>query len=137
MVPRYTGFLGSWLPYLVLPRGGDLAVELGAGVQIVVVGGEPRVPQLGGLRVVQHAQRGAHLQVQRADLAHHLQHAAPLAGAHLRGPAPGRAHAEARAAGLLGAQGGLRGRRETGRRARLGYSQSMEGLVDFWGRNTS
>mmetsp|Transcript_34794 Transcript_34794/g.88138 ORF Transcript_34794/g.88138 Transcript_34794/m.88138 type:complete len:329 (+) Transcript_34794:387-1373(+) len=94
-------------PVLVLAAGGHLAVELGRGVQVVVVRGEPRVAQLARLLGRQHAQRGAHLHAQPADAAHHLQHALPLARANLRGAAPRGAHAEARAARLARAQRGL------------------------------
>lgn len=82
----------------VVPDLQSPEVEQGAG-------GSPR----GGARLLrcEHAERGADLHVHGADLGDHRQHARPLPGAHLRGPAPRGAHAEARAAGRLGAPGGL------------------------------
>ena len=46
---------------LVFAGAGDLAVVLGACVQVVVVGCQPGLPQLLCLVWRQHAQRGAHL----------------------------------------------------------------------------
>lgn len=44
-----------------LARGGDLAVVLWAGVQVVVVGSQPCLAQLARLLRGEHAQRSAHL----------------------------------------------------------------------------
>ena len=46
---------------LIFPGGGDLAVELGACVQVMVVRRQPGLPQLARLLWRQHAQRRAHL----------------------------------------------------------------------------
>ena len=46
---------------LILAAGGDLGVELRAGVQVVIVGCEPSGAQLLRLLGGQHAQRRAHL----------------------------------------------------------------------------
>ena len=69
---------------------------------VVVI--ESCILQLFGLLVVEHAQRGTGFHAQRAHFPDHLQH-----GRHvlLGGLAPGRAHAEAPGAGLLGCLGGL------------------------------
>ena len=64
--------------HLVFSGAGDAAVEFGAGVQVVVVGGEACSGQLPRLLGSQHAQRGAHLHAQAPDLGHHLQHPVPL-----------------------------------------------------------
>lgn len=54
----------TWLgksAHLVFPGAGDLAVVLGAGIQVVIVGSEAGLSQLLRLLGRQHAQRGAHL----------------------------------------------------------------------------
>jgi len=88
---------------LVFAGGDDLAVELGRGVEVVVVVVEACVLQLLGLAVLQHAQGGAGFQAQGLHFAHHVQHGFEVA---LLGATPGRAHAEARRAGGLGGPGG-------------------------------
>ena len=87
-------------PVLIAARGDDLAVELGRGVEIVVVGGEARLGQAVGLSLIEHAEGDASLHVERAHAAHHVEHAVErIAVLHL---APGRAHAEACGAGFPG-----------------------------------
>lgn len=48
-------------PVVVGARGDDRRVELAAGVEVVVVGREARLAQLPRLRLLDHAQRTAHL----------------------------------------------------------------------------
>ncbi len=87
--------------------GDDLAVELGRGVQVVVV-----IVQAGSLKArrlvaTEHAQRHAGFKAQRLDLAHHVQHAHEIL---LARAAPGGAHAEAAGPGIArGARGGDHG----------------------------
>ena len=87
-------------PVLVGAGADDPAVELGAGVEIVVVGGEAGLGQPRRLMGLEHAEGDAGLHADGVDSAHHLDHGVELgAVAHL---APCRAHAEARGAGRLG-----------------------------------
>ena len=79
-------------------RRHDLAVELGRGIEVVVVVVETGLFQAFGLARPEHAQRRAGLESERLDRAHHRQHRFELA---LLGPAPGRAHAEARRTRVL------------------------------------
>ena len=93
---------------LELPRGDDLAVELGRGVDVVVVVVEPGVAQFLGLLARQHAERRAALHAEGLHLADHRRHHLDVA---LLGRAPRGAHAEARRAGFargLGARGDIR-----------------------------
>ena len=48
-------------PLLIGSRGDDLAVELGRGVEIVVIGGEPGLGEAVGLVLAQHAEGDARL----------------------------------------------------------------------------
>ena len=86
----------------IVAGGDDLAVELGRGVEVVVVIVEARVLQGLGLTVLEKAKRRTGLEPERLDLAHHRQHG--LEVAVLR-PAPCGAHAEARRARRLGRRG--------------------------------
>ena len=85
---------------LVVARGDDPAVELGRGVEVVVVVIEPGALELFRLAVLQHAQRRAGLEPERrARPTPCRQHRLEVA---LLRTAPGRAHAEARGAVRLG-----------------------------------
>ena len=64
----------------------------------MVIGGEPGIGEAVGLGLAQHAERDAGLHVERAHPAHHGKHA--VEGRTVLHLAPGRAHAEARGAGL-------------------------------------
>lgn len=89
-------------PYAARPRrSAHLGVKLPARVEVVVVRREPRVLELSRLLLVQHAQRGAHLQSHAIDLSDHVEDVGEgiLLVAQLP---PGGAHAEASAARLLG-----------------------------------
>ena len=83
---------------LVVARRDHLAVELGRGVEVVVVVVEPRLAKLLGLALLEHAERAAGLEAELLHLAHHVEHGLEVAGL---GAAPGRAHAEARRAVVL------------------------------------
>src|SRR3970282_2013715 len=61
-------------PVLVGPRGDDLAIELWRGIEIVVVGGEPRFGEAIGLRLAQHAEGDAGLHAELPHPAHHGEH---------------------------------------------------------------
>ena len=77
-----------------------LTVELGRGVEVVVVGGQTGIAERVGLLLGQHAERAARLHAQTANHPHHLEHAFELRTVgHV---APGGAHAEARRALLAG-----------------------------------
>ena len=76
---------------------------LGAGVEVVVVGGEAGLGQALGLGVGEHAGGDAGLQAQLAHAPHHLEHG--LKGGAVADFAPGPAHAEALGAGVLGGPG--------------------------------
>ena len=75
----------------------DLAVESFRGVEVVVVVVEARFPQALRLRRRQHAERRAGLEPERRDAGDHLDDLVEVA---VLGTAPGRAHAEARRAGI-------------------------------------
>src|SRR5882762_7905483 len=60
-------------PVAVLARGDDLPVELGRGIEVVIVVIEPRLAQPLGLAGLQHAQRGAGLQAEGFHSTHHFQ----------------------------------------------------------------
>jgi hypothetical protein len=80
--------------------GGDHpAVEVGCGVEVVVVVVEAGVGELLGLAFLQHAQGHAGLQAERLHLAHHLEHRGEVL---VLRPAPGGTHAEAAGAARLG-----------------------------------
>ena len=83
---------------LVVARRDHLAVELGRGVEVVVVVVEARIAKLLRLAVLQHAERAAGLEAELLHLANHVEHGLEVARL---GAAPGRAHAEARRAILL------------------------------------
>jgi S-adenosylmethionine/arginine decarboxylase-like enzyme len=89
---------------LVFARRDDVVVELGRGVEVVVVVIEAGVFQFFGLAFFQHAQRGAGFQTQRLHFAHHLFDLFHVA---IFRAAPCGAHAETRRAVGLG----LRARR--------------------------
>jgi len=94
------------LEALVVGAGGDDGgVELARGVEVVVVRGQAGLLELAGLLLVDHAQRDADLHAHGAHAGDHLLDVLEggLAAAHV---APGGAHAEARAAVLLGDAGG-------------------------------
>jgi hypothetical protein len=84
---------------LEVARVDDLAVMLGRGIEIVVVVGQPRRLQRLCLAGAEHAERRAGFQAQRVDRAHHV---GDLLDVAILRRAPGRAHAEATRAGLLG-----------------------------------
>ena len=84
--------------------GDDLAIELGAGVQVVVVVVQAGSLEPLGLAGFEHTQGDAGLQAQGLDLADHLRHGFQVA---VLGPAPGRAHAESGGAARLGGTRGL------------------------------
>ena len=72
-----------------------LAIELGRGIDVVVVVVEPcRLERL-GLAVLEQAERAARLEPERLHLAHHREHRREVA---ILRPAPCGAHAEARRA---------------------------------------
>ena len=73
----------------------DFVVELRAGVEVVVVGGEAGLAEALGLVFGEHAEGAAGFHSEGAYAAHHFQDAVELAGL-LGRIAPGRAHAEAR-----------------------------------------
>lgn len=70
--------------YLVFPAGSDFRVVLGASVQIVVVGCQTSRPQLCSLLRCEHAQCGAYLHIEAANLANHVKHSLPLPLANLQ-----------------------------------------------------
>ena len=77
---------------LISARGDDAAVEFGRRVEIVVVSAQAGFGQRVGLVLRQHAERAARFHAQRADAAHHFEHAIePPVFGHV---APRRAHAE-------------------------------------------
>ncbi len=88
---------------LVGAGGDDLAVELGRGVQVVVVVVQTGLLELFGLALAQHAERDAGLQAERLDRADHLGHGLQVVRL---GATPGGAHAEALGAACLGGAGG-------------------------------
>ena len=92
-------------PFVVGPRGDDLAVELRGRIEVVVVRSQPRGGQLGCLLVSQHAERAARLHPEASHHAHHRQHPVELRA--FRCVPPGAAHAEARCALGLRARGRL------------------------------
>ncbi len=97
--PRADGNTGLPDPFQGLqailegPGGNDFSVKLGGGIEIVIVGSQPRVLEPSRLRVGQHPQRAARLHPQGAHAAHHRQD-----GIERRAVfdfSPGSAHAEA------------------------------------------
>ena len=84
-------------------RRDHVGVELGGGVEVVVVVVEAGVSQLFSLTILEHAEGNASLHAQCLDLADHLQHRLQIL--FLR-PAPGSTHAEAGSALGLGGLGG-------------------------------
>ena len=79
-------------------RGDDLVVELGAGVEVVVVVVETGGGEFLRLAGAEQAQRQAGFHAEVLDRAHHLDDAVEIA---ILRPAPGRAHAEAAGAPVL------------------------------------
>ena len=94
---------------LVGARRDDLAVERLRGVEVVVVVVEARVLEAACLRRRQHAERRAGLEPERCDPFDHLDDLVEVA---VLRASPGRAHAEARRAGLAR---GARARDDRGR----------------------
>ena len=86
-------------PLLIGARGDDLAVEFRRGVEIVVVVIETGCFSRRACVFGQHAERHAGLEPHRA---HALDHGADLVEVAVLRLAPGRAHAEAAGAGILG-----------------------------------
>ena len=76
---------------------------LGAGVEVVVVGGEAGLRQALGLGVGEHAGGNAGLEPQLPHAPHHREHG--LEGGSVADFAPGPAHAEALGAGRFGGPG--------------------------------
>jgi len=91
-------------PVLVGPGPDDARVELGAGVEIVVIGGKTGLGQPPGLIGPEHAQGDAGLHADGGDAAHHFQHGVELGA--VPNLAPGRAHTKARSPRRLGLGGG-------------------------------
>ena len=90
-------------PILVIARRDHLAIELGRGVEIVVVVVEAGGLERLGLTVAQHAERAARLEAERLHFPDHREHRLEIA---ILGSAPRGAHAEARRAlRLRGARG--------------------------------
>ncbi len=87
---------------VVRARRHDLAVEIGRGVEVVVVVVEARPLQALGLTRFKHAQRRAGLEAKRLDLAHHRQHRFEIA---LLRSAPRSTHAKPGRPGSLGRRG--------------------------------
>src|SRR5207244_7392259 len=84
-------------PVAIGARSDDLPVELGGGVEVVVVVVETGLLEALRLAFAQQPQRRAGLQPERLYRAHPLGH---LLEVFLLGTPPGRAHAEARRAVL-------------------------------------
>ena len=89
---RVTHMRQGFQPIGVGPGGDDVAVELGRGVEVVVVVIQPGFGQRLGLLLAQLAQGHAGFQAKRLDALDHLQHVRHVLG---RGVLPGRAHAKA------------------------------------------
>ena len=90
-------------PILVIARRDHLAIELGRGVEIVVVVVEAGGLERLGLAVAQHAERAARLEAERLHFPDHREHRLEIA---VLRSAPRGAHAEARRAlRLRGARG--------------------------------
>ncbi len=102
---RHAGFahgLQRVQALLVGAGGDDLAVELGRGVEVVVVVIEPGIGQALRLRGLQHTQSHAGFQPEGLDAFDHGGHGVEIAVFRL---APGRAHAKACRARLFGRAG--------------------------------
>ena len=80
-------------PLVVGAGRDDVAVKLGRGVEVVVVGGETGRSQGIGLFLREHAEGAAGLHAEPANGAHHVEHL--IEGRAVGHVAPGRAHAEA------------------------------------------
>ena len=74
----------------------DFAVELGRGIEIVVVGAEAGLFQALGLGFGKHAKCAADFQIERGDAADHFQYAVEILA--VIDLTPGRAHAKSRGA---------------------------------------
>ena len=96
---RVTHMRQGFQPIGVGPGGDDVAVELGRGVEVVVVVIQPGFGQRLGLLLAQLAQGHAGFHAQRLDTLDHLQHIGHVLGRRMF---PGRAHAEAGGANGLG-----------------------------------
>ncbi len=83
-------------PLGVRARRDDAAVELGRGVEVVVVGRASGLRERVGLRLRQHAERAAGFHAERANASHHRQHAIEFFA--LGRISPCGAHAEPRRA---------------------------------------
>lgn len=90
---------------LVGAGGDDLVVVVGAGVEVVVVGGEPGFGEAFGLGVGEHAEGAAGLEAEGADGFDHVEDLVELF-AVARGT-PCGTHAESRGAVGFGSAGGL------------------------------
>jgi hypothetical protein len=96
--------MGEGIEAVVIgPGGDDLAIELGRGIEVMIVVVEAGVLEPAGLVRGQHTEGDAAFHAERADTANHLADGVEVA---VLGRAPGRPHAIAgRAAGLRLARG--------------------------------
>ena len=85
---------------LVRPSRDDPVVVLRAGVEVVVVSGEPCLRQSFGLLIGEHAGGDAGFHSHAANPAHHLEHC--LEGRAIANLPPGPAHAEPVCTGFFG-----------------------------------
>ena len=85
---------------LVRPGRDDPVVVLRAGVEVVVVGGEPCFRQSLGLLIGEHARGDAGFHAHASHPTHHLEHG--LEGRAIANLPPGPAHAEPVGTGFLG-----------------------------------
>ncbi|CAB5392096.1 unnamed protein product [Rhizophagus irregularis] len=97
--PRFADILKRVEPVLEAARGDDVGILLRRGVDVVVVIIEPGVGELPGLMRLEHAERHAGLEPHLAHALHHRDDRGHVAVLRV---APGGAHAEALAAGVLG-----------------------------------
>src|SRR5207302_4382925 len=84
----------------IAARADDATVKLGRGIQIVVIGGQPRGGEALSLIVRQHSQRAADFEVERGDGSHHFQNSVEVAA--VSNFTPRRAHAETAGAFVTG-----------------------------------
>ncbi len=101
--PRLAHFLQRIQSLLERPRGDDVAVMLGRGVDVVVVIVEPGLGERPRLIAGQHAESHAGFEAHRLHFADHLAERGHVAVLRLT---PRRAHAEALRAVRLGLAGG-------------------------------
>src|SRR5579872_2467296 len=90
-------------PLLVYARADNVAVKLGRGIQVVVIGGKACLLQLPRLVWSEHSQRAADFNVQRGHCSHRFQHRIEFWS--LRRLPPGRSHTEPRRPIGLGGTG--------------------------------